>query len=408
MSKRKAAPAPAGLETVDMRIEYTPISAILAWPRNPKAHDEKEMDASIDRFGFNDPPALDETSGHLVEGHGRVEALERRRKNGAEPPARVRVGDAGEWLVPIVRGVSFKDELEAEAYVVAHNRVGEGIWNNAILAEVLATAREVSLEGIGYSSNEAQKIILQNQLTLFGEREDDDVPEPPAEPITQLGDVWRLGKHLLVCGDSLDPKVVAQVLKAPPHTIFTDPPYGVNYSSRVDKDRRKPWGAIANDHLAGDELVNFLRSSVPEATYRFVCCDWHTYSMFERALGMPKAVCVWDKGSFGLGKGYRRQHEFILFYGTLDRSDLSDVWQVNRDARSDYEHPTQKPCALVVKALQDVGAKDVFDPFMGSGTTLIAAERAGISASGIELDPRYCDVIVERWQRVTGEKAKRK
>lgn len=405
MSKRKAQPMVQA--DGDMRIEYTPILAIMAWPRNPKAHDEAEMDASIERFGFNDPPALDETSGHLVEGHGRVEALERRRKSGAEPPARVRVAEDGGWLVPVVRGVSFRDELEAEAYVVAHNRVGEGLWNNAILAEVLSAAREVSLDGIGYSSREAAKIILQNQLSLFGEAEDDAVPEVPQEPITRLGDVWHLGRHVLICGDSLDPQTVARALPQPPHTIFTDPPYGVNYSSRVDKDRRKPWGAIANDHLEGDELFNFLRGAVPEATFRFVCCDWHTYSTFEHALGEPKAVCVWDKGSFGLGKGYRRQHEFILFYGTLDRSDLSDVWQINRDARTAYEHPTQKPCALVVKALQDVGAKDVFDPFMGSGTTLIAAERAGISCTGIELEPKYCDVIVERWQRITGGKAVR-
>lgn len=187
--------------------------------------------------------------------------------------------------------------------------------------------------------------------------------------------------------------------------MFTDPPYGVSYISRVDVERRKDWGAIANDSLEDSDLGALLRDSIPEAKYRFICCDWHCYSLFEGALGRPKAVCVWDKGHFGLGKGYRRQHEFVMFYGTLNRTDLSDMWPFSRDPN--YKHPTQKPVALVAKALRDVakrGAK-IYDPFCGSGTTIIAAEQVGMVAHGVELEPKYCDVAVQRWEALTGKKA---
>lgn len=159
---------------MDMRIEYHPISEILKWPRNPKRHDEAGMDASIRRFGFNDPPTIDEKTGHLVEGHGRIEALARRKKGGSPPPERVKIREDGEWLVPIVRGVEFKNELEAEAYVVAHNRIGEALWDNAMLAEVLSSAREVSLEGLGFDSDEIEKIIAAERSDFLP-----DAEEPP-------------------------------------------------------------------------------------------------------------------------------------------------------------------------------------------------------------------------------------
>lgn len=146
----------------DMRIDYISISEILKWPRNPKKHDEKNMDASIERFGFADPLTIDESTGHLVEGHGRIEALERRRKRGAVPPLRIRVADGGAWLVPVVRGVSFANALEAEAYVVAHNRVGEGLWDNAALAEILAAQKEISLDGLGFDDGEVEKILAKH------------------------------------------------------------------------------------------------------------------------------------------------------------------------------------------------------------------------------------------------------
>ena len=141
----------------EMRIEYQPLSKVLRAPRNPKRHDHATMDASIERFGFSDPATIDERTGQLVEGHGRMEALERRRVRGQAPPDRVMVAKDGGWLVPIVRGVSFKDAKEAEAYLLAHNRIGEGMWDAAELSAALG--EQNNLAGLGWTDEEAMKLI---------------------------------------------------------------------------------------------------------------------------------------------------------------------------------------------------------------------------------------------------------
>jgi hypothetical protein len=144
----------------EMRIEYVALDEVRRWPRNPKLHDAPALDGSIGRFGYCDPVTIDEGTGHLVEGHGRVEALSRLRLAGKPAPDRVKVDDAGHWLVPVVRGVRFKDEMEAEAYLLAHNRISEtGGWDNHALVEILEAARGVSLEGVGWSSEEVDKIL---------------------------------------------------------------------------------------------------------------------------------------------------------------------------------------------------------------------------------------------------------
>lgn len=159
----KAAPSPPpaeGPDTSRMRLEYEPLSSILRWPRNPKLHDARSLDDSIERFGYCDPVTVDETTGHLVEGHGRLESLQRRKEAGESPPARVVERD-GEWLVPVVRGVAFRDELEAEAYVVAHNRISEaGGWDNFALVEVLRAQRDAGegLAGTGWKDDEVGKL----------------------------------------------------------------------------------------------------------------------------------------------------------------------------------------------------------------------------------------------------------
>lgn len=148
-------------DTQSMKIVYTPLLHVAAWPRNPKRHDAKSMDASIERFGFNDPPTVDERTGKLVEGHGRIEALERRQQAGKAPPARVRTDPDGGWLVPIVRGVSFADETEAEAYLLAHNRIGADMWDNTELAESLRAVKERGFDSLGWSADEAAKIFAK-------------------------------------------------------------------------------------------------------------------------------------------------------------------------------------------------------------------------------------------------------
>lgn len=156
-----------------MRIVYEPLDEVRRWPRNPKRHDEGALDGSIERFGYCDPVTVDENTGHLVEGHGRIEALVRRHEAGEAAPARVRVV-SGRWFVPVVRGVRFKDELEAEAYLVAHNRISEiGGWDSHGLVELLEAAREVSIEGLGWSPEQVKATIEK-----FGARDPASVEFP--------------------------------------------------------------------------------------------------------------------------------------------------------------------------------------------------------------------------------------
>lgn len=425
MSKRKAAAAPAP-SSEDMRIEYTPILTVLAWPRNPKAHDAKTLDASIERFGFNDPPAIDEGTGHLVEGHGRIEALERRMKNGSAPPPRVRIAEDGSWLVPIVRGVRFKDELEAEAYVVAHNRIGEGLWENAILAEVLAAARELSLDGMGYSSAEAEKIISR-AADESTDTIEDEVPDLPAEATCKLGEVWILGEHRLLVGSCEG--LALHVAPESARLMITDPPYGVSYESAGRRGKDNQHAAITNDELDGDALEKFFTrcfSAVrallaPGAAY-YVTGPQGGNMLLLLLLGMRAAgmmgrhELIWAKNQIVFGRGdYHYQHEPII-YGWIegaghckveDRTQ-SSVWQIDKPRRSDL-HPTMKPVELYARAMRNSSARGalVLEPFAGSGTALIAAEQLGRKVAAAELDPRYCDVIIERWQNLSGGKAVR-
>lgn len=370
-----------------MEIIQKSIDLIKPYNLNPKKHPRHQIEKLgeiIKKHGFDVPIVVD-SSGTIIKGHARHAAAIH----------------AGLKNVPvIVRNDLTKAQIREAR--IADNKIAElGEWDVELLEKDMQSAidefgDEFDTEILALDSDEPQKSVEDIV--------EPETPEPPTDPVAKPGDVWLLGSHRLVCGDST---IVRPTFK--PHAIFTDPPYGVNYVSRVDENRRKNWGGIKNDDLVGSELVSFLRDSVDVASceYAFVCCDWHCFSDFETAYGKPKSVIVWDKGSIGLGKGYRRQHEFILFFGTLNRTDLSDVWKMARDSTTEYKHPTQKPVALAAKALIDVSAKSVYDPFGGSGCTLLAAEQVGIKCETTEMEPKYCDVIIERWQNMTGKKAKR-
>jgi DNA modification methylase len=236
------------------------------------------------------------------------------------------------------------------------------------------------------------------------EVEEDEAPEVSSDPpVSILGEVYQLGRHRVMCGDSTDKSQVAKLLNGKQaDMVFTDPPYGVDYSSRVDKDRRKPWGTILNDDLKDETLREFLYDSCNDLTKpKYVCCNWQSVADFMLALGKPNSFIVWDKQSIGLGAGYRNQHEIILFYGKLNHNSESNVWTIKRD--STYEHPTQKPVAIPARAIKNSSiANDiVLDIFLGSGSTLIACEQTDRVCYGMELDPRYVDVIRKRWAKYT-------
>ncbi len=187
--------------------------------------------------------------------------------------------------------------------------------------------------------------------------------------------------------------------------VFTDPPYGVDYVSRVDVKRRKDWGGIKNDNLNGEDLQEFLKDSVGYLSKpKYICCNWQSVKDFFESIGMPNSLIVWDKKSMGLGANYRSQHEFILFYGKLNHRKETNVWSLKRDSTAEYTHPTQKPVELIVRAAINSSKKGevVYDAFLGSGSTLIAAHKLERMCYGMELDPKYVDVIVQRWCDYTG------
>jgi DNA modification methylase len=262
-----------------------------------------------------------------------------------------------------------------------------------------------------------------------GLTDEDAVPEVPETPITKLGDVWLLGKHRVMCGDSTSIDAVEKLMDgAQVDMVFTDPPYGMSYGGgRAAGSTKKgalvkAHGMILGDDKTGDDLIALIRDALASAvtvsksgSATYVCFPWRTYSEFEAAMeecGLKASACiVWDKKSIGLGNAnYRPQHEFIFYckggawYGDKGQSD---VWSLSRGATGKYVHPTQKPVELIEMALNNSskGGDTVLDVFGGSGSTLIACEKTGREARLMELDEKYVDVIVKRWQEFTGKKA---
>jgi len=235
---------------------------------------------------------------------------------------------------------------------------------------------------------------------------EDDAPPLPIEPITKLGDIYQLGNHRLMCGDSTSMNDVDKLLNGNSiDLIFTDPPYNVAFNGRSGKH-----DVIKNDNLSDNDFDDFITEvcntirSVNAKVY-YIWCNWNFYGILQKQLDY-KTCIVWAKNVFGMGQGYRHQHEFCLFNGKIDEvvKNESDLWNIKKD--TNYVHPTQKPVALSVRAFGNhTKLLKVLDLFGGSGSTLIGAEQTGRTAFVMELDPKYCDVIVKRWEEFTGKKA---
>lgn len=236
------------------------------------------------------------------------------------------------------------------------------------------------------------------------EVEEDEVPETnenePAK--SKLGEVYHLGNHRLMCGDSTDAGSVAILMDGQKvDMVFTDPPYNVAFNGRSGK-----FDVIENDDLPEEEFDELIRKTCtiiekikPKNTY--IWCNWKFYGILQQYF-KPKACIVWAKNNFGMGKGYRHQHEFCMFDGEIDETitNETDLWQEKKD--TNYEHPTQKPISLCARALKNTKkAKTVLDLFGGSGSTLIACEQLGRKCYMMELDPKYCDVIRKRYWKFT-------
>jgi len=376
-----------------MEIIKKPIDSLIPYAKNARVHDEAQIAqiaGSIKEFGFNNPVLIDKDNG-IIAGHGRVMAA---RKLGLTE-------------VPTIL-LDHLNETQRKAYILADNRIAiNSTWDNEMLSlELMDIKDDVSLAMLGFSVDELDALLNPTQLT-DGLTDEDAVPDVPEEPTTKLGDIYQLGNHRLMCGDSTSIDAVEKLLDGKrPDMVFTDPPYNIDYQGVKDKRDK-----IKNDKMSDESFKDFLIQSLYSCETMYVCCSWQYAHLFKEAMEAigrkPKAMIVWDKVNPAqhLDK-YFKQHELIFYYGDFGghKTIRGDVWTLKRQRNT--VHPTMKPVELIELALNDQSDKKIIlDLFGGSGSTLIAAEKIGRQARLMELDPKYCDVIIKRWEDFTGKKA---
>jgi DNA modification methylase len=374
-------------------IEWLETKGLIPYAKNSRTHSEAQVAqiaGSIKEFGFNNPVLIDEDNG-IIAGHGRVMAAQK----------------LGLQAVPCIRLAHLSD-TQRKAYVIADNRLALNAgWDDQMLTLELQEldGEDFDLSLLGFEADELNALLNPIKETE-GLTDEDAVPDVPEEPKTKPGDIYQLGRHRLMCGDSTSIDAVEKLMDGNQvDLIFTDPPYNVAFNGRSGKHE-----VIKNDNLSEPEFENFITEVCntiqlidPKAYY--IWCNWDFYGALQGKLPY-KACIVWAKNVFGMGNGYRHQHEFCLFNGKIDEvvKNESDLWQIKKD--TNYVHPTQKPVALSVRAFGNhIKLLNVLDLFGGSGSTLIGAEQTGRTCFVMELDPKYCDVIVKRWEDFTGQKA---
>jgi DNA modification methylase len=377
---------------------------------------------SIQRFGFNNPILVD-SENNIVAGHGRVKAAQQ----------------LGMDSVPVVR-IEHLSPDEIRAYIIADNRLAEKSgWDRALLALELQGLSEIGFEidAIGFEPAEFDIVLEEADEAAGADEPDDIVPAPEILRVSKPGSLWTCGNHRILCGDAREREHYRQVLGEDKASfVFTDPPYNVKISGHVSSRARDEF-AMASGEMSSEEFCAFLecvfRQMVAHScngSIHQVCMDWRHIEEIIKAgkkvFNELKNLCVWCKTNAGMGSLYRSQHELVLVWqnGTaphVNNVELgrhgrsrSNVWTypgVNTFKRGRNDelrmHPTVKPVALVADAIKDCSLRGaiVLDPFLGSGSTLIAAEKTGRKTRGIEIDPRYVDVAVKRWQAYTGKPA---
>jgi site-specific DNA-methyltransferase (adenine-specific) len=362
----------------------------------------KFVKASIEQFGFKVPIIID-SNRVIVCGHTRLMAAK----------------SLGMSEVPCIMADDLTDD-QIRAFRLADNKVGEfAEWDMDLLGEELGELAEISdidMGDFGFDLSEFDNIGMDEKTEV----EEDEVPEE-VEPVCQRGEIWQLGEHRLMCGDSTSEEDVnALMVGGLADMVFTDPPYGIDYSGgRTQVVNKKEYGKLKNDDLQGEELGNLICNVFKfnkSGADVYICVSPIMQKPFlDQLENMGKktdAVIVWDKTQPGLGyMAYRRQCKFILFvkgseFHKGDKTDI-DLWRIGRDDAKTYVHGTQKPVGVSGRAIKNSSKADdiVLDLFGGSGSTLIACEQLNRKCRMMELDPHYCDVIIARWEKLTGKKA---
>ena len=393
-----------------------PVADLIPYARNSRTHNEEQIAqimASIKEFGFTNPILIGGDN-VIIAGHGRLLAAQR----------------LGLKEVPVIR-LPDLTETQRKALVIADNKIALNAgWDEEMLALEMKELEEsdFNLDILGFSEDELKELENFGEPQTEAKSEEDEIPEAPVEPITKRGDVWILGEHRLMCGDTTMFDDMRKLMRDDRAAmIFTDPPYNVNYGSTMKDSIRYHAGTlggrkIMNDNL-GDGFPQFLTDSLSNLLMfcqgaAYVCMsssELHTlYNAFIAAGGKWSTFIIWAKNTFTLGRAdYQRQYEPILYGWNADKPhywcgdrDQSDVWEYNKPVKNDL-HPTMKPVELVERAVLNSSKLGdiVLDGFGGSGSTLIACEKNNRKACLMELDPKFCDVIVKRWEDYTGKKA---
>jgi DNA modification methylase len=397
----------------DLAVTTIPVAALVPYAENARTHSDAQVAqiaASIAEFGFVNPVLVD-AAGVLVAGHGRVMAAKR----------------LGMAAVPAIR-LSHLTEAQARALRLADNQIAlNSGWDEALLAAEIARIRDeavVDLDVLGFSGMELDRLLAEidgGDDTLPQVDPDAPAPEPPAQPVTRPGDLWRFGRHRLLCGDATSAADVARLLAGTrPHLMVTDPPYGVNYEPEWRNE------AGVSTTMRTGKVANDDRADWREAWALFpgdVAYVWHAgvhartvIESLEAAGFVIRSQIIWAKPRLVLGRGdYHWQHEPCLY---AVRKGGTGHWQGARDQTTLWSigagpedlatvHGTQKPVECMRRSIVNNSAEGeaVYEPFSGSGTTIIAAEVTGRVCLAMEISPAYCDVAVERWQAMTGQPA---
>ena len=377
-----------------LKIEYIPIEDIKPYENNAKLHPQEQIQQiknSILEFGFDDPIAVWKDN-VIIEGHGRLIAAQ----------------ELGYKEIPVIRLDNLTDE-QRRAYTLVHNQL---TMNSGFDIEML----NIELGGIDRIDMSDFGFEFEPS---FGDSapveaaEDDFEAELPEEPQSKLGDIYQLGRHRLMCGDSTDPAVIDKLMDGvKADMVFTDPPYGYNYQSNM-RTKTEKFDVLEND----DKILDFFPNLLGRVKgFVMICTTWKVLDkwlpLFKKYFDLSNMI-IWDKGGGGIGN---LKHTFLTDYEVIlcanngeeiREKRIGSVWSIGKDNANDYEHPTQKPVALSAIAIRHTTDKGqtILDCFGGSGSTLIACEQLNRKCYMCELDPKYVDVIIERWEQFTGEKA---
>ncbi len=401
------------------------IKDLTPYPKNARTHSPKQIwqiANSIKEFGFTSPILIDKNN-CILAGHGRVEAAKL----------------VGLTEVPAVI-ITHLTEAQKKAYILADNRLAElSGWDKDILRieleELNALDCDIDLTITGFEAAEVDVLLQPDAAT---EEEDSSFLEQHIPPRVQPGELWQLGRHKLLCGNSLEKTAYERLLgKEKAHLILTDPPYNVKIAGHARSGEKYQEFAMASGEMTQSEFTHFLRSVFSLAvehsragSLHYVFMDWrHMAEILSAGQGIYselKNLCVWNKLSGGMGSLYRSQHELVFVFKNGKEAHTNNI-ELGRHGRYrtnvwDYPgifisnkvnkanirlHPTVKPVGLLADAILDASPRKgiILDPFGGSGSTLLAAERTGRQARLVEIDPHYCDVILHRWEQITGKQA---